>query len=113
MLKIIRLKTGDELLGVIENIDFDSENTRQHATIEDLPPKLTTITNPLILGIIPKEEKIVFLDLLLYSDHKQITVRTDDIIFIIEPRKEMIDKHTSFWSEKEANIIVPENKIIS
>lgn len=106
MLKIIRLKTGDELLA-----DIDVVN--EHATIDDLKQPNTTINKPLILGVIPKEEKIVFLDLLLYADHKKITVKTNDIVFIVEPKDELKDKHKDFWEEKDSNIITSENKIIS
>jgi len=98
-LKIVRLITGDEIIGDVSIYDDATQSV--------------TIDKPLILGMIPKESQIIFLDLLIYSDEKVITVKDKDLIFMVEPKETMKEKWDSFWNQQNEIILPEENKIIS
>lgn len=103
MIKIFRCITGDEIMGEITNISENEEPYRK---------SMLQIKNPCLLGFLAKEQRLVFLDLLMYSDEKKIELKSQDILFIAEPKPELLDKYKSFWNPP--SIIMPEeNKIIS
>jgi len=96
MLKILSLVNGNEIMGHVTEV---SEN-------------LLKIEKPLILAMNPKERQIIFLDLLLYSDEKEIEIKRDHIVFMSEPLESMKEKHNDFWGQG-SEIVVPDSTIIS
>lgn len=90
--KIVRLVTGEELLCKI------TDSNENHVTIE----------NPLI--ILPSADgKIQFLPYMAYADFKTLPLRTQDIMFVVNPSSRMADK----FLEATSGIITNDTKIVT
>jgi hypothetical protein len=90
--KIIRLLTGDDILG--EVIDSGYENK-------------TEIKNPMLIGITP-EQTLATAPLSLVAKTETVTISNNHILFIADPEDNILDS----YKEKFGGIITSSNLII-
>ena len=91
--KIVRLKTGEEILC---EYSVSSHTKRTH------------IKNGLM--IVPTEQSIGFIPFMVYADlpDNTFSVKSSHVLWVVDPVAELIEKHQETFN----TIVTPESKII-
>jgi len=92
--KIVRLKTGEEIL-----CEYRVSEHR----------KMTHIKNGLM--IVPTEQSIGFIPFMVYADlpDNTFSVKSSHVLWVVDPATELIDRHQETFS---TIVTPPESKII-
>lgn len=92
MIKIVRISSGDMIIGDCEAISASSS---------------VRIKNPLF--IVPTEQGFVSVDMInFFSDDKEITIVDSHILYQLNPAEEITDK----YKQKLSGIALPSKSII-
>ena len=91
--KIVRLKTGDEIL-----CEYRVSEHR----------KMTHIKNGLM--IVPTEATIGFIPFMVYADlpDNTFTLKSSHVLWVVDPVSDLVDRHQETFN----TIVTPESKII-
>jgi hypothetical protein len=97
-LKILRLSTGEEIMG---------EVTSDSGTV-------VTIKNPIRIIVVPsqsdpKNPSVAFAPFMQWSDDKELTLNKDHVITIVTPITEFVNQYNGMFG----GIVVPQTKIIT
>ena len=92
-IKIVRLKTGEEIL-----CEYRVSEHR----------KMTHIKNGLI--IVPTETAIGFVPFMVYADlpDNTFTLKSSHVLWVVDPVSDLVDRHQETFN----TIVTPESKII-
>jgi len=97
-LKILRLSTGEEIMG---------EVTSDNGTV-------VTIKNPIRIIVVPsqsdpKNPSVAFAPFMQWSDDKELTLNKNHVITIVAPITEFVNQYNGMFG----GIVVPQTKIIT
>lgn len=97
-LKIVRLTTGEEVLGEITEENVTKVKVKNPVLIVVVPSKTD-----------PKNPSVAFAPFMQWSDDKELTLNANHVILTATPVKEFINQYNSMFG----GLVVPNSKILT